>query len=156
MMLPTHLSLSHLIIVHLSHCQCEYTIDDLGIHLLLCPCGNEWTTTHNMIQDTIVTIALEGEALVQKGFPLLHLTPNQYSYHERQLLDLNECCHNRSDSPRHGIMHIIHDNTCNNNYCLKQDTIIHWTRTQKRLYSPCHRDLWLFSLSFRLFFDYLG
>jgi hypothetical protein len=36
-----------------------------------------------MIQDTIVTIALEGEALVQKGFPLLHLTPNQYSYHER-------------------------------------------------------------------------
>jgi hypothetical protein len=33
------------------------------------------------------------------------------------------------------IMHIIHDNTCNNNYCSGQDTIIHRMHTQKRIYS---------------------
>jgi hypothetical protein len=68
-MLHTHLSLSQLIVAHFSHCQCEHTIDDLGIHLLLCPCENECATTHDIIQDTIVTIILEREANIQKGFP---------------------------------------------------------------------------------------
>jgi len=73
-MLHTHLSLSHPIVAHLSHCQCGHTIDDLGIHLLLCPCGNECIKTHDIIQDTINTIALEGEAHVQKGFPTFSFT----------------------------------------------------------------------------------
>jgi hypothetical protein len=72
-MLHTHLGLSHPIVAHLSCCQCGRTIDDLSIHLLICPCRNEHTTTHNTIQDTIITIALEGEAHIQKGFPTFSL-----------------------------------------------------------------------------------
>jgi hypothetical protein len=36
--LHTHLGLTHLIVAHISHYQCEHTIDDLGIHLLWCMC----------------------------------------------------------------------------------------------------------------------
>ncbi len=55
----THPSLPHSTIAHLSHCKCGHTIDDLNIHLLQCPFRNEPTTTHDIFQDTIVTIVLE-------------------------------------------------------------------------------------------------
>jgi len=57
--LCTHLSLSHLIVAHLSRCRCDHTIDNLSIHLLQCPCENECIATHYTLWDTITTIVLE-------------------------------------------------------------------------------------------------
>jgi len=51
-----HLSIPHPTIAHFSRCQCDHTINDLGIHLLDCPCGSECTTTHDMLQDIIAII----------------------------------------------------------------------------------------------------
>ncbi len=51
---------------YLSQCQCGHIVNDLGIYLLRCLCGSERTTTHDMLQDTIVVITLESEPHVQK------------------------------------------------------------------------------------------
>jgi len=51
--------ISHPTILHLSQCQCDLTIDDLGIHLLRCSCGNECITIHHTLQNTITTMTLE-------------------------------------------------------------------------------------------------
>jgi hypothetical protein len=45
-------------------CECGHTIDALGIHLLHCPCKNERTTTHDMLQNIVAIIALENGAHV--------------------------------------------------------------------------------------------
>jgi hypothetical protein len=49
---------------HFSQCQCSHTIDDLGIHLLHCPCKSERIIAHDMFQDTIATIASQSGAHV--------------------------------------------------------------------------------------------
>jgi len=46
-------------IAHLSCYQCGHTIDNLGTHLLWCPCGNERTTIHDTFWDTITIIILK-------------------------------------------------------------------------------------------------
>jgi len=55
----TCLGLSHLIVAHLSWCQCGHTIDDLCTHLLRCPCGSECIVAHDTFWDAIATIILE-------------------------------------------------------------------------------------------------
>ncbi len=57
--LRTHLVLPHPMVAHLSRCQCGHAIDDLGTHLLWCPCGGEHIATHNTFGATIIIIALE-------------------------------------------------------------------------------------------------
>ncbi len=64
--LRTCFGLPHPIVVHLSWCQCGHTIDDLGPHLFLCPCGSECIAAHNTLRDTNTTIVLESGAHVQK------------------------------------------------------------------------------------------
>ncbi len=70
------LSIPHPIIAHLSQCQCGHTINDLGIDLLHCPCGNESIVAHDMLWNTITTIALKSGAHVQKE--VSHLFPTTH------------------------------------------------------------------------------
>jgi hypothetical protein len=77
-MLHTHLGLPHSTNAHLSHFQCEHTIDDLGIHIFQHSCKNECITTHNTLRNTITTIVLENgahEKEVSHLFP--HHIPHQ-------------------------------------------------------------------------------
>lgn len=71
---------------------------------------------------------------------------NSYSYHYKQLSNLNGCCHNWFDPPKYGIMCIVHNCICNNNCHWRKNMIIHWTHIRKQLHSPCHIILWLFIL----------
>ncbi len=75
-----HLGLPHLIVAHLSWCQCGHTIDDLGIHLLWCPCGNECKAVHDIFQDIIAAIILESGTHVKRE--VSHLFP---CYTKRQM-----------------------------------------------------------------------
>jgi hypothetical protein len=69
-------------VVHLSWCECDHTIDDFDTHLLWCPCGSECTTTHDTLQDTIVIIALKSGTHVQRE--VSHLFP----HHTQQRVDI--------------------------------------------------------------------
>jgi len=62
--LRIHLGIPHPIVVHLSQCQCVHTINDLGIHLLHCPCENEHIVTHDTLQNIIAIIASKNGAHV--------------------------------------------------------------------------------------------
>ncbi len=53
-------------ILHLSRCQCGYTINDLGIHLLCYPCGRERTVAHDTFWNTIGAITSKSGAHVQR------------------------------------------------------------------------------------------
>jgi hypothetical protein len=64
-------------IAHLSRCYCDHTIDDLGTHLLLCPCGNEHTTTHNTFRNIGTTIVLENGTYVQSEVSHLFIRQTQ-------------------------------------------------------------------------------
>jgi len=80
-------NISHPTILHLSQCQCDLTIDDLGIHLLCCSCGNEHITTHHTFQNAITTIALETGTHIQKEvshlFPPPHMKTSGYCNHHK-------------------------------------------------------------------------
>jgi len=78
----TCLGLSHLIVAHLSWCQCGHTIDDLCTHLLWCPCGSECIVAHDTFWDTIATIILENGTHVQRE--VSHLFP----HHTQQRVDI--------------------------------------------------------------------
>jgi len=67
------LGISHRTIPHFSWCQCDHTINDLGIHLLHCLCGGEDTTIHDTFWNTIATIMLESGAHIQREVSHLFL-----------------------------------------------------------------------------------
>jgi predicted PurR-regulated permease PerM len=48
-------------------------MDDLGVHLLRCPCKNERIIAHDMLQNTIVAIASKSGAHIQRK--VSHLFP---------------------------------------------------------------------------------
>jgi hypothetical protein len=81
-------------------------------------------------------------------FPLPHLTTSGCFYHQRQLLDFNECCHCWSNSHKYGVASIDDDNTCDNNDCLGENMIICWTNVKQWFHSPCYLDVWVFSFLF--------
>jgi hypothetical protein len=53
-------------VAHLSSCQCGHIINDLGIHLLHCPCENEHIAAHDTLRNTIAVIVLENGTHIQK------------------------------------------------------------------------------------------
>jgi hypothetical protein len=112
-----HLGLSHLIVAHLSWCQCGHTNDDLGIHLLWCPCGNECKTIHDTFQDIIATIVLESRTHVKRE--VSHLFPC-YTKRRMDILITSNNFHTLMDivivdPTRIDIVtNINDDNTCNN------------------------------------------
>ncbi len=63
---PICFNIPHPIVTHISRCKYGHTIDELGIHLLCCLCGNEHTTNHDMIQDIVIAITFENGAHMQK------------------------------------------------------------------------------------------
>jgi hypothetical protein len=71
--LCTCFGLPHPMVKYLSWCQYDHTINNLGIHLFRCPCGNEHIIVHDTFQHTITTIVLESKTLVQKE--VFHLFP---------------------------------------------------------------------------------
>jgi hypothetical protein len=64
--LRTRLGLPHPIITHLSQCQCGHTIDNLGTHLLQCPCKSERIVAHDTFWDIVTAIILESGTHVQR------------------------------------------------------------------------------------------
>jgi hypothetical protein len=58
---------------HVSQCQCGHTIDDLSIHLLQCPCGNERTIAHDTLWDIVATITSKSGGWIQRE--VSHLFP---------------------------------------------------------------------------------
>ncbi len=71
-----HFNIPHPTIPYFSWCQCDHTIDDLGIHLLRCLCGKEHITAHDMFLDTIVAIISKNGAHIQKE--VSHLFPTTH------------------------------------------------------------------------------
>jgi hypothetical protein len=66
--LHIHFNIPHLTILYLSKCWCGHTIDDLGIHLLCCLCGNEHIVPHDTFQDVVAAIASKSGTHVQRFF----------------------------------------------------------------------------------------
>jgi hypothetical protein len=75
-------------------------------------CFGEWST------------CLEGGLLT---FTSPHLTTNGYPYHQKWLLNLDGRHHYWFDSHIYGATNIYDDNTCNDDGCSREDTIICWT-----------------------------
>jgi hypothetical protein len=88
-------------------------------------------------------------------FPSPHPTTNGYPYHQRRLPNFDGCCHCRFDSHKYGVMNINNNNTCSNNGCLKEDTILHRTNTRRSFHSPCYWNMWVPSFSFWFIIDNL-
>jgi hypothetical protein len=140
-----HLDISHPKVLHFSWCQCDHTIDDLGIHLLCCSCKNECTIVHDVFQDTIAAITLENGVHVKREVSHLftHHTQRQvdYCHHQKQFSNLSKHCHYRFDSSKFGVTCFNDDNACNGNYCSSQNTILHKANARRWFHSPCHRNL---------------
>jgi hypothetical protein len=81
-------------------------------------------------------------------FPPSHTKTSGYCHHYRQFWNHGECFHYWSNLYRFGVACFDDNNTCNNNYCLRQSRILHRTNTKKWFHSPCHKDLWLSPFSF--------
>jgi hypothetical protein len=64
-------------------------------------------------------------------FLLPHLMTSGYPYHKKWLLDLNGHCHYWLNLDRYGATNINDDNTCNNDGCLRKNTIICWVSIRK-------------------------
>ncbi len=105
---------TNVIFAHFSCCQCGHTIDDLGIHLFWCMCGNGCITTHHTLQGIVAISALGNGTHLQKEvphlFPSPHSTMNLYSYHQKWLI---KCCHSLFDPFRYNTTCTIYDSTCN-------------------------------------------
>jgi len=88
-------------------------------------------------------------------FPSSHPMSSGYPYHQRQLSDLDGCCHCWLDLHKYGVVNIDEDNTCSDDGYLGKDMIIHWANTKRWLHSPCYWNVWVFSFSFWFTFDCL-
>ncbi len=64
----------HPIVAHISWCECVHTIDDLGLHLLCCPCGNERILAHDTLWDINATITSKNGTHIQRE--VFHLFPH--------------------------------------------------------------------------------
>jgi len=70
------------IVSHLSWCQYDHIINDLGIHLLCCLCRSEFTVAHDMLRNIIATIAWESGAHIQRV--VFHIFP----HHTQRWMDI--------------------------------------------------------------------
>jgi hypothetical protein len=59
-----------------------------------------------------------------------HFTMNEYPYHQRRISNFDGCCHYWSNSHRYGVVNIDDNNTCSNDFCLGEDTIINRMKTR--------------------------
>ncbi len=156
--LHTHFGLPHPMVAHLSRCQCDHTINNLGIHLLWCFCHSECTIAHNTLQDIITTIVLESGTCSEGGLPpfsLPHSTMNGYPFHQIWLPNFDGCCHCWFDSHKYGVMNIDNNNTCNDDGYLGEDTIIRHASTRWWFHSSCYSNVCVFSFSFWFIFYHL-
>jgi hypothetical protein len=55
----------------------------------------------------------------------------------------------------YGVVNINNDNTCNNDGCLGENTIIHRTIIRWWFHSLCYWDIWVFSFPFWVIFNHL-
>jgi hypothetical protein len=116
--------LSHFIIVHFAWCQCDHTIDDLDTNLFQCPYKSECTSIHNTLLNIVAAITLESG----------HLFP----HHIRWWMDIlitRDGIHTLMDivivdSHRYNVTNINNNNTCNDDCCLGENMILHWTSTR--------------------------
>jgi hypothetical protein len=83
-----------------------------------------------------------------------HLTTNGYFNYRKWLPYLDGHCHCRPNSHKYGVVSIDDDNTCSDNGCSKEDTILHRTSTRRWLHSPCYWNIWVFSFLFWFIFNH--
>jgi len=88
-------------------------------------------------------------------FPWPNSTTSGYSYHQRWFSNFDGRYHCWLDSHRYGVASIDDDNTCGNDGCLREDTILHRTNIKWWLHSPCYWNVWVFSFSFWFIFYHL-
>jgi len=79
---------------------------------------------------------------------------NGYPYHQRWPSDHDGRHHCWFHSHKYGVAN-INDNTCNNDGCLGEDTIICWACTRWWLHSLCYWNIWVFSISFWFIFYHM-
>ncbi len=151
--LCTHLGLSHLMVVHLSRCQCDHTIEGLNTHLFWYPYGSENIVVHDTPWNTIATIILKSEAHVKRD--ISHFSPHHsqqtmsgYPYHQRWLLNFDGHRHCWLDLHIYDASNINNNNTCNDDGYIRENMIIHWTMTRQWFHYPCYCDVWVFPFSF--------
>ncbi len=111
-------NIPHPIVVYFSKCQCCHTIDDLDIHLLCYPCENEPIATHDMLRDTIVTIASKSGVLSP------HTKMSGYCNHQRQFSNPSEHYHCWFNSYKFGAI-CFNNNACNDSCLSRQNMILH-------------------------------
>jgi len=80
------------------------------------------------------------EHIFSRRFPTFSLTaPNNewISLLQKQLSNLDACCHCWPNSHIYGAMNIDDDHTCNDDGCSRKDTIIRWVNTKQWFHSCC-------------------
>jgi hypothetical protein len=88
-------------------------------------------------------------------FPLPHPMTSGYPYCQIWFPDLDGCHHCWFNLHRYGATSINNDNTCIDDGCLGENTIICWANTRQWFHSFCCWDIWVFSFSFWFIFDRL-
>jgi hypothetical protein len=150
--LRTHLGLPHLTVAHLSQCWCDHTINNLGTHLLRCPCENEHTVAHDTLWNIIVTIVLENEAHVKWRSPTFSLaTPNnewisltlEMIFELWWMLSLLTQLAQRWCNEHWWQQHMQRQ------WLLKKNMILCQTSIRRWFHSLCYRNVWVFSFSFQ-------
>ncbi len=156
--LHTCFGLPHLIVAHLSWCHSGHTIDNLNTHLFRCPYGSECIIVHNTLWYIVITIVLESKTYVQREVSHLFLC------HIWRWVDILVTRDDFCILMNIVIVNLIctiwcslidDDNTCNDNGCLRIDTILHRTSTRWWFHSPYYWNIWVFSFLFWFIPDHL-
>ncbi len=93
-------------------------------------------------------------------FPSPHPTMNEYFYHQTWLVNFDGCYHCWLEIHKYSATNINGDNTCNDDGCSEEETIICQANTSQTnirqwLHFACYWDVWVFSFSFWFIFYHL-
>jgi len=71
-------------------------------------------------------------------FSLITLDNEWISLSQKQLSNLDACCHYWPNSHIYGAVNIDDNHTCNDDGCSRKDTIIRWVNTKQWFHSCCY------------------
>ncbi len=93
--LHTYIGFPNPIIAHMSRCQCEHTINDLGIHLFRWLYWNKHTTSHDTFGILLQLLFWKMEHTLKNVPPFIvpDSVASWCSYHQKQLSNFSGHCH---------------------------------------------------------------
>jgi len=126
-------------------------------HELFMYCGTCWVSPSLGISITNCHVGEWSSCIESDVSPFLlsYAEMSEYCHHQRWFSNLGKHRHCQFDSYRFGATCFDDDNTCNNDCCLKQNTILHRANAKRWFHYPCHRKLWLSMFSFWFIFYFL-